>query len=81
MEAAHQVIERLGSGDEFLRLRGAQPARVGKAGEIPPVGFQVPDGIFRTDEDHDGVPAFIGFPDLDDIYAGRLRGQRAVITE
>ncbi len=72
VQAAHQVVDRLGPVDDFVGLGAAEPARIGQTRQVGPVGFEISDGVLGADEDHDRVAPFVGLSDIDDFDPGRI---------
>ena len=74
VETAGEGVDGLGVGDDFFRLVIGEAAGIGEAGEIFTVGVEVFDGVFRPDEDDDGVAAFFRLADVDNFDARRRGG-------
>jgi len=50
-------------------------------GEVFSVGVEVGDGVFRADEDHDGLAALFGWADVDNLDARGCGGERFVVAD
>ena len=81
VEAARQVIDRLGPGDDVLRLCVADRPRVGELRQVAAIRLQVLDRLIRADEDDDEVAPFVARADGDHLDARRGGGEGAVVRE
>ena len=81
MQTGHEVVDGLRAADQVVGFSVGESARIGKPGEIAPVDFEIADGLFGAEEDHDRIAAFVGLADVDDFDAHGFGGDRVVIGQ
>jgi hypothetical protein len=79
VQSGGDVINGLGFGDHLARLLFAEATRIGKLCEVAAILFQVADGLFAGDGNHQDVAAFIAFACVEDFDARALFGKRAKV--
>ena len=76
VQSAGERVDGLGFRDEVMGFRVGEAARVGQAREVVAILVEMGDGVFRADEDDDGVAAFFGLADAQHFDAAGVCAAR-----